>query len=186
VGSSLGRRRARHPGLEPGIAGCWRPVFAPTRRRVGLAPHADHREPETTRGRDKRVRKAPVSKTGAPTRTRNLGDQEGAPRTLFVDKDRVQCPEAEFQSITEAVIAAPPESTIMVCPDLYPEDVPVFKELTVMKQHRGSGLQRLTVGLSGTGSSGLGRPAALESVKLPVSKTGDSSSRHAARRRKRR
>lgn len=55
-----------------------------------------------------------------------------APSTLVVDKDKVQCPNATFTSIQAAVSAAAPGDTVLVCPDLYTEDVTVDKALTVI------------------------------------------------------
>jgi parallel beta-helix repeat protein len=48
-----------------------------------------------------------------------------ADTTLVVDKDRVQCPDADFQSIQAAVTAAQPGTTIDVCPDIYNEAVKI-------------------------------------------------------------
>jgi len=53
--------------------------------------------------------------------------QAFAAKTLVVDKDKVQCPKATFQSIQAAVTAAAPGDTIKVCPDLYTESVTVNK-----------------------------------------------------------
>jgi nitrous oxidase accessory protein NosD len=55
----------------------------------------------------------------------------GAPRTLVVDRDGVQCGNADFTSIQAAVDAALPGDLIRVCPDLYPERVVVDKPLTL-------------------------------------------------------
>jgi hypothetical protein len=54
--------------------------------------------------------------------------------TLVVDKDHVQCPDAQFASIEEAVQAAAPGDTIVVCPDTYDESVTVDKPLTILGQ----------------------------------------------------
>jgi len=48
-----------------------------------------------------------------------------ADTTLVVDKDRVECPDADFQSIQAAVTAAQPGTTIDVCPDVYSEAVDI-------------------------------------------------------------
>src|SRR3989442_313483 len=50
---------------------------------------------------------------------------------IVVDDDRVQCPDAQFTSIQEAVAAALPGSTIRVCPGAYRENVIVPKLLTL-------------------------------------------------------
>ena len=55
----------------------------------------------------------------------------GQPNTLVVDRDRVECPNAEFVSIQEAVDAAEPGDKIKVCPDLYTEFVTVDRPLTL-------------------------------------------------------
>lgn len=51
---------------------------------------------------------------------------------IHVDDDRQQCPDAEFTSIQAAVVAAPPFSTIYVCPGVYREEVVVPKPLTLL------------------------------------------------------
>jgi parallel beta-helix repeat protein len=67
-----------------------------------------------------------AEEAAAPATRRALEAQanvSGRPRDYIVDKDRVQCPQADYQSIQEAVAASPPGSTIKVCPDLYTEHV---------------------------------------------------------------
>jgi Right handed beta helix region len=54
-----------------------------------------------------------------------------APATLVVDRDGVECANAEFSSIQPAVDAAQPGDLIRVCPDLYSETVVVDKPLTL-------------------------------------------------------
>jgi Periplasmic copper-binding protein (NosD) len=59
---------------------------------------------------------------------------EGAakgPATLVVDRDGVECGNADFTSIQAAVDAAQPGDLIRVCPDLYSETVVVDKPLTL-------------------------------------------------------
>ena len=56
---------------------------------------------------------------------------ETSSSTLVVDRDRVQCANAGFDSIQAAVDAARPGDQIRVCPDLYPESVTVDKPLTL-------------------------------------------------------
>ncbi|MGH3079709.1 MAG: right-handed parallel beta-helix repeat-containing protein [Gaiellaceae bacterium] len=53
------------------------------------------------------------------------------PATLVVDRDGVQCANADFTSIQAAVDAAQPGDLIRVCPDLYTESVVVDKPLTL-------------------------------------------------------
>lgn len=60
-----------------------------------------------------------------------LADGDDSRRTLVVDKDKVQCPDADFQSIQAAVVDAAPGDRILVCPDLYTESVTVPKTLTI-------------------------------------------------------
>ena len=52
-------------------------------------------------------------------------------RTLVVDKDQVQCGNADFSSIQAAVDAANPGDVVRVCPDVYDERVTVNKPLTI-------------------------------------------------------
>ena len=52
---------------------------------------------------------------------------QGLGKQIVVDKDKVQCPKANFTSIQAAVNAAKPGDTIKVCPDLYNESVTVNK-----------------------------------------------------------
>jgi parallel beta-helix repeat protein len=51
------------------------------------------------------------------------------PATLVVDRDGVECANAEFTSIQAAVDAAEPGDLIRVCPDVYAETVVVDKSL---------------------------------------------------------
>jgi Right handed beta helix region len=53
------------------------------------------------------------------------------PATLVVDRDGVECANADFTSIQAAVDAAEPGDLIRVCPDLYAESVVVDKPVTV-------------------------------------------------------
>jgi parallel beta-helix repeat protein len=48
-------------------------------------------------------------------------------KQLVVDKDKVQCPKANYTSIQAAIDAAAPGDTIKVCPDQYNESVNVTK-----------------------------------------------------------
>lgn len=56
-----------------------------------------------------------------------VGPVAAGPRTLVVDDDRQQCPNAAFTSITAAITAASPGDTIRVCAGLYRETVVVDK-----------------------------------------------------------
>ncbi len=49
------------------------------------------------------------------------------PSMLVVDDDRVQCPNAQFTRINDAVAVAPPGAIIRVCPGLYRESVQITK-----------------------------------------------------------
>lgn len=62
------------------------------------------------------------------------GSAEAQARPLVVDRDRAQCPNADFVSIQEAVAAAAPNDEIHVCPDLYTESVTVDKPLRLRGQ----------------------------------------------------
>ena len=53
------------------------------------------------------------------------------PGLIVVDDDRVECPNAQFTSISAAVAAASPGATIRVCPGIYRESVVVDKPLTL-------------------------------------------------------
>jgi nitrous oxidase accessory protein NosD len=53
------------------------------------------------------------------------------PATLVVDRDGMECANADFTSIQAAVDAAQPGDVIRVCPDLYTESVVVDKPLTL-------------------------------------------------------
>src|ERR687888_680955 len=58
--------------------------------------------------------------------------------TLIVDDDHMQCPNATFMSINQAVAAASPGYTIKVCPGIYRENVIVDKQLTFLGQTQAS------------------------------------------------
>jgi parallel beta-helix repeat protein len=53
------------------------------------------------------------------------------PNLLLVDDDNVQCPSAPYHSIDEAVLAAPANATIRVCPGTYDQVVTVTKPLLI-------------------------------------------------------
>ncbi|HEX2054708.1 MAG TPA: right-handed parallel beta-helix repeat-containing protein [Actinomycetota bacterium] len=55
------------------------------------------------------------------------GPAKAQSKPLVVDKDRAQCPNADFTSIQQAVAAAAPNDEIHVCPDLYTESVTIDK-----------------------------------------------------------
>jgi hypothetical protein len=61
-----------------------------------------------------------------------------SPSMLIVDDDKVHCPNAPFTSINVAVLAAAPGETILVCPGLYKESVPIILKagLTLQAQKR--------------------------------------------------
>lgn len=65
---------------------------------------------------------------GTPVAAEHTSADHGV---LVVDKDKVECPDAEYQSIQAAVNAAAPGSRIRVCPDLYAETVTVNKPLAL-------------------------------------------------------
>src|SRR5436189_4923077 len=50
-----------------------------------------------------------------------------AQRTLWVDEDRQQCPNADYTTINAAIAAASTGDTIRVCPGFYDETVVVNK-----------------------------------------------------------
>ena len=56
-----------------------------------------------------------------------VGPAAAGPRTLVVDDDKQQCPEAQYTSITAAITAAAQGDKIKVCPGLYNETVVVDK-----------------------------------------------------------
>src|SRR5690349_1637943 len=51
--------------------------------------------------------------------------------TLVVDDDKVECPNAGFTRIQDAVDAASPGDTIHVCKGIYVEQVAIRKPLTI-------------------------------------------------------
>ncbi len=55
------------------------------------------------------------------------GAAHASPRTLVVDDDKQQCPNADYTSISAAIAAAAPGDKIRVCPGLYSETVVVDK-----------------------------------------------------------
>src|SRR5207244_2566946 len=56
-----------------------------------------------------------------------VGPAAAGPRTLVVDDDRQQCPNAAYTSISAAIAAASPGDNIRVCAGLYNETVVVDK-----------------------------------------------------------
>src|SRR4051794_4013133 len=67
-----------------------------------------------------------------------IGASPAAAATLTVDKDRAQCPRAQFATIQAAIDNARPGDTLKLCPDLYSEQVTISKPLTVRADDRGS------------------------------------------------
>src|SRR5712692_6800589 len=65
----------------------------------------------------------------------------GGPQ-LVVDDDKVECPNAAFTRIQDAVDAASPGATIRVCKGNYAEQVAIGKPLTIAGQRRGSDARR--------------------------------------------
>jgi parallel beta-helix repeat protein len=61
-----------------------------------------------------------------------LGVSNALAKELVVDKDKAQCPNADYTSIQAAVTAAFPGDKIKVCPDLYTESVTVPKTLDIV------------------------------------------------------
>jgi nitrous oxidase accessory protein NosD len=57
--------------------------------------------------------------------------------TLTVDDNKVECPQAQYTTISAAVLAAAPGSTIKVCPGTYNEKVLVNKSLTLQGVRKG-------------------------------------------------
>lgn len=58
-------------------------------------------------------------------------DDDDHGRTLLVDDDKVQCPNATFTTIQSAVLAASSGDRINVCPGTYHEQVKVTRRLTI-------------------------------------------------------
>lgn len=75
------------------------------------------------------MNKGPIA-LGAALLVLALAPPALADTTLVVDKDRLQCPDADFQSIQAAVTAAQPGTTIDVCPDIYNEAVDIRPDTT--------------------------------------------------------
>jgi parallel beta-helix repeat protein len=55
--------------------------------------------------------------------------------TLIVDDDKVQCPTAGYTTIQSAVDAASPNSSIVVCPGTYPEQITITKPVQIYGQN---------------------------------------------------
>ncbi|RYP81446.1 hypothetical protein EKO23_23575 [Nocardioides guangzhouensis] len=53
------------------------------------------------------------------------------PATIVVDDDRLQCPDADLDTISAAVASAKPGDTVQVCPGVYPEVVQIDRPLTL-------------------------------------------------------
>src|SRR4051794_40992899 len=67
-----------------------------------------------------------------------IGASAAGAATLTVDKDRAQCPRAQFATIQAAVDNARPGDTVKLCPDLYSEQVTIAKPLTVRADDPGT------------------------------------------------
>ena len=64
----------------------------------------------------------------------NIQPVKTNPEVITVDDDRVECPDANFTSIQEAVNAANPEDTICVYSGMYYENLVINKTLTLIGQ----------------------------------------------------
>lgn len=68
-----------------------------------------------------------------------------SPGMLIVDDDKVECPNAQFTRISDAVLAAAPGATIRICPGIYRESVLVDKPLTLQApRHQGEATECTT------------------------------------------
>jgi len=76
----------------------------------------------------------------------------GLAATFVVDNDFADCPQADFNSIQEAVTAAQPGDKILVCPGTYPETVEVNKPDLQIEAQAAPG----EVVLEGTGTRPVG------------------------------
>jgi nitrous oxidase accessory protein NosD len=66
----------------------------------------------------------------SPRMARAAQDRDHKP-DLLVDDDKVQCPQATFTSIQDAINAASPGSLIRVCPGTYREQLTINKSLSI-------------------------------------------------------
>jgi parallel beta-helix repeat protein len=66
----------------------------------------------------------------------------------LVDDDHVQCPDAPFQTIQDAVDAAAPGDTVKVCAGFYPENVLVEKPLRLLGARAGRDARKRRLDLS--------------------------------------
>jgi parallel beta-helix repeat protein len=80
----------------------------------------------------------------------SFGNAPASARTLLVDDDVAQCPEAEYNTIQQAVAAAQAGDKIFVCPGLYTGTVLVTESNLQIEAHGGPG----EVVLQGTGAAG--------------------------------
>jgi len=79
---------------------------------------------------------------------------------LLVDDDKIQCPNARFTSIQDAINAASPGSLIRVCPGIYPEQLSIDKSLSIEGDNGAVVLPNNMV-VNTTGSSGTPIAAAI-------------------------
>jgi nitrous oxidase accessory protein NosD len=79
---------------------------------------------------------------------------------LLVDDDKVQCPDATFTSIQDAINAANPGSLIRVCPGTYPEQLSIEKSLSI-EGDNGAIVMPSNMMANTTGSSGAPIAAAI-------------------------
>jgi len=68
----------------------------------------------------------------------SFGFQSLEAKIWHVDNDHVECPDAEFSKIQDAVNNASPEDTIVVCPGTYTENVVVNKDHLTIKSESGA------------------------------------------------
>src|SRR4051794_36700014 len=72
-------------------------------------------------------------------------DELTVPGSLTVDDDGVQCPQAKWKTIADAVAAAASGDTILVCAGTYAEKVQVLKPLKIWGAQHGKDARTRTV-----------------------------------------
>jgi parallel beta-helix repeat protein len=129
------RRKSARSGTSSGEGGCPRTQRLGHSRRAGARRGPAMSRAQRDRSHDSSYLPTP-RRLGADGITRRPPPAQRRRHVhrpaYYVDDDRQQCPDAEFTSIAVACAAAPPFSTIHVCPGLYNEMVHVLKPLRLL------------------------------------------------------
>ena len=99
------------------------------------------------------------------------------PQTLYVDDDKVQCPNATYTTIASAVSAATVGSTILVCAGNYPQNVTVDKNTLTITSLSGTNNDVIVNLSSSSNMFKINNASGVTLKNMTIQQTSSSSSR---------